>query len=139
MSWLLSLGISLGTGILSALGVGGGSLLVLWLTAFAGFSQEDARLISLLYFFPTAGAALLLHRKHGLLKKELLLPAALAGCAAALGAVLLSRLLDPAVLRRGYGFLLSGLGLRELFFASDRKGKTSKAKNPSCNRGPGVL
>lgn len=121
MSWLLSLAVSLGTGILSALGVGGGSLLVLWLTAFAGLSPESARLISLLYFFPTAGAALLLHRKHGLLKKRLLLPAALAGCAAALGAALLSRSLDPLLLRRSCGLLLTLLGLRELF-AAPRKG-----------------
>ena len=37
-------------GVLTALGIGGGSLLLLYLTTFAAFSPAEARGISLLFF-----------------------------------------------------------------------------------------
>ena len=62
------------TGVLSAFGVGGGSLLLIYLTAFAGFSQQAAQGINLLYFLPAAAAALPAHRKNGLLDRKTILP-----------------------------------------------------------------
>ena len=41
-------------GFLSGLGVGGGSLLLLWLTLAAGVPQETARVMNLMFFLPCA-------------------------------------------------------------------------------------
>ena len=41
-------------GFLSGLGVGGGSLLLLWLTVAMGRSQDTARAMNLLFFLPCA-------------------------------------------------------------------------------------
>ena len=41
-------------GFLTGLGVGGGSLLILWLTIVLGMDQATARGINLLFFLPAA-------------------------------------------------------------------------------------
>ena len=70
--WVLPLAVGTATGILSAWGVGGGTLLLLVMTLFLGVDQRTAQGINLLYFLPTAGAGLLFHRKAGMLDKQAL-------------------------------------------------------------------
>ena len=50
--WLLPLLAGTATGVLSAFGVGGGTLLLIYMTAFAGLPQDQAQGINLLYFLP---------------------------------------------------------------------------------------
>ena len=45
-------------GVLSGFGVGGGTLLLVYMTAFAGLDQRLAQGINLLYFLPSAAMAL---------------------------------------------------------------------------------
>ena len=56
--WLESVPVCIGVGailgFLSGLGVGGGSLLILWLTAVLGTEQRAAQGINLLFFLPAA-------------------------------------------------------------------------------------
>ena len=103
------------TGVLSAFGVGGGSLLLIYLTAFAGVSQQAAQGINLLYFLPAAAAALPAHRKNGLLDRRTILPAILAGLVTAGGAAWLSNGLDTGLLRKLFGVFLLYIGLTQLF------------------------
>lgn len=113
--WLLPLLAGTATGILSGFGVGGGTLLLIYLTAFAGLPQEQAQGINLLYFLPAAAASLPAHAKNGFLEKSVLMPAITAGLAcAALGAWAATGL-DTAILRRCFGGFLILIGLRELF------------------------
>lgn len=114
MSWVLPLVAGTLTGVLSAFGIGGGSLLLIYLTAFAGLDQHAAQGINLLYFLPAAAAALPAHRKNGLLDASVIRPAVLAGLAAAAGACLLSYRLDTYLLRKLFGCFLLYVGLREL-------------------------
>ena len=103
------------TGILSGFGVGGGTLLLVYMTAFAGLDQRLAQGINLLYFLPAAAAALPAHRKNGLLEKKVILPAILAGLCAAAGTALLANRLETHLLRKLFGVFLLYIGLRELF------------------------
>ena len=98
--------LGLGTGILSAWGIGGGTLLLLCMTLFLQVEQQTAQAINLLYFLPTAGVSLLLHRKNGCLDTAALRSAAPWGAAAAGAAALLAPLLDTGLLRRAFGLLL---------------------------------
>ena len=70
--WLLPALAGFGAGILSAWGVGGGTLLLLLMTLFLGVDQTQAQGINLLYFLPTAGMSLLEHRKNGYLDREVM-------------------------------------------------------------------
>lgn len=112
--WILPVLAGTATGILSGFGVGGGSLLLVYLTAFAGMEQAQAQGINLLYFLPAAAAALPAHIKNHYIERAALLPAILAGSACtALGAYLASGM-DTALLRRCFGAFLIFIGIREL-------------------------
>ena len=103
------------TGVLSGLGVGGGTLLILCLTAFFGLTQRDAQGVNLLYFLPTAATATVAHLKNGLVDKSVAVPAILAGTAVSFPAALAATALDTEVLRKIFGALVTVLALRELF------------------------
>ena len=51
--WVLPLAVGAATGVLSGFGVGGGTLLLVYMTAFAGVDQHLAQGINLLYFRPS--------------------------------------------------------------------------------------
>ena len=105
-----------GLGFLSGLGVGGGSLLVLWLTAVMDTPPETARCINLLFFLPAALIALYFRKKQGLLQWKPLLPAIAAGCFTAAAGSCLSATLDTGLLKKGFGILLIITGIRELCY-----------------------
>ena len=103
-------------GFLSGLGVGGGSLLVLWLTVVMGIPPETTRSINLLFFLPAALIALYFRKKQGLIKWKPLLPAMAAGCFTAAAGSRLSALLDTGLLKKAFGILLIITGIRELLY-----------------------
>lgn len=113
-SWLLPLLLGCGTGILSAWGVGGGTLLLLIMTLFLGVDQTTAQGINLLYFLPTAAMGLLHHRKNGLLDREVVRCAIPWGLAAAAAGAYLATAVDTALLRRPFGLYLLIMGLMTL-------------------------
>ena len=82
-SIILSLTVGTVLGVLTGLGVGGGSLLVLWLTLCLNYPQSAARGINLLFFLPAAIISCLLRWKQGTLDMKACLPGMIAGCAAA--------------------------------------------------------
>ena len=112
--WLLPVIVGAATGVLSGFGVGGGTLLLVYLTTFAGVDQHLAQGINLLSFLPAALSALPAHWKNGYVKRQALLPAILAGLLLSGGAAWLATGLDTGVLRRAFGGFLIVLGLYEL-------------------------
>ena len=103
-------------GFLSALGIGGGSLLILWLTLVLGWEPDRARNVNLLFFLPSALVSTWLRRKQGSVDFRQLLPGVLAGCLGAWSMSLLRQRLDPEVLRIPFGILLLGAGMREVLY-----------------------
>ena len=91
----------MGCGVLSAWGVGGGTLLLLVMTLFFGVDQAAAQGINLLYFLPTAAMGLIWHRQKALLRRTV--PWALVTAAAASWA---ATALDVTLLRRPFGIFL---------------------------------
>ena len=99
-------------GVLTGLGVGGGSLLLLYLTLAVRMEAAAARTISLLFFFPAAALSALRARKQ--VSFQGILPAILGGCAGALLFSFLGKALDPGYFRKALGLFLLILGIREL-------------------------
>lgn len=103
-------------GSLSGMGVGGGSLLILWLTLILNMPTQLAGTVNLMFFVPCAVIACLFRLKQGTLSLRNLLPALAAGILSAILFTLLSHSLDTALLRRPFGILLLLTGIRELFY-----------------------
>lgn len=103
-------------GFLAGLGVGGGSLLILWLTLLLGFDGNTARAINLMFFITAAGSVCLFRIKKDTLPVKKLLPAILSGCILSGLTALFRRQIDTAVLEKLFGGLLIIIGLKEIFY-----------------------
>lgn len=103
-------------GFLSGIGVGGGSLLMLWLTLGLGMAQSTARGINLLFFIPCALVSSCFRLRQGHLPWKKLWPAVLGGCISAAIFSLLGRNLHTEILKKLFGGLLILTGIRELMY-----------------------
>ena len=103
-------------GFLAGIGVGGGSLLMLWLTLILGLEHAVARNINLQFFIPSAIIASFFRWKQGTLELKKIIPAVLAGCLAAGTASFLSAQINMGNLKKLFGILLLITGIRELFY-----------------------
>lgn len=115
MSAAIAVAVGLLTGVLSGCGVGGGSLLMLYLTMVSGMAQYQAAGINLLYFLACAPAALWTHAKNGLIEKQAVCWCVAAGVPAAAAASLLAAHVDTGLLRRAFGVFLLAVGVKEVF------------------------
>ena len=111
--WLLPLLCGFGAAVISAWGVGGGTLLLLVMTLFLGVDQRTAQGVNLLFFLPTALSALICHWKGGYLDRPTLKGAVPVAVPAALIGAWIATAVDVELLRRPFGvyLLLSGLSL----------------------------
>ena len=114
LPFILILGTLLG--FLSGIGVGGGSLLVLWLTLVMDVPAETARVINLLFFIPSALIACFFRWKHGALDIRAILPAIVSGCLSAALFSWIGNRMDTFLLKKLFGGLLILTGIRELFY-----------------------
>lgn len=109
------------TGVLSGFGIGGGTLLLIYLTTFAGMEQTLAQGVNLLYFLPAAAAALPSHIKNGYVEKRTAVPAILAGLVCNAAAAWAATALDVELLRKCFGIFLLYIGVTELFRKTPKK------------------
>ena len=116
----LSLAAGFLSGALGAMGVGGGGLLLIYLTAFAGFEPLRAQGINLVFFLPSALAAILIHGKNGFIRWRTVLFSVLFGIPGVFFGSFLAGFLPEKVLRVAFSLFLLLLGCRE-FFAKPQK------------------
>lgn len=113
--WFFAGLVGLATGVLSGFGVGGGTLLLVYMTAVAGLDQHLAQGINLLYFLPAGLCALPAHVKNGYIETGTLLPAIGTGLVCAGLAAWVATGMDTALLKKCFGGFLILIGLWELF------------------------
>lgn len=124
--FFLTLCVSTALGFLSGLGVGGGSLLILWLTLVVKLDYTAAKFINLLFFLPPALISTTIHllRKQIPIKK--VFPAALAGSVSAIILTTLSSSWDVEILRKLFGALLLFAAWRELKYKNKQQSNLPK-------------
>ncbi len=114
MPFFVSLVASSILGVLSGLGVGGGSLLIIWLTLVCRQDYLTSKYINLMFFIPPALIATSIHLIRREISFKQLFPAAVAGCIAAAGFTVLSGGWNTDTLRKLFGGLLLLTAVREL-------------------------
>ena len=103
-------------GFLAGLGVGGGSLLVLWLTFVIGSDPVTVRGINLLFFLPSAFTAICFRFKQGKIPWKRIIPAIITGCITAILFSWLGSMIHMQLLKKLFGGILIFTGIRELFY-----------------------
>lgn len=112
---LLTLFAAFLTGLLASLGVGGGMVLIIWLTAFSGMGQLEAQGINLIFFLPVALFSCILHGKNGLIKLRPLLPAIITGVMGAAAGAMLAHFAGSDFLGKCFSVFILIIGVREIF------------------------
>ena len=103
-------------GFLAGMGIGGGSLLLLWLTQLNNLDQPQARIINLLFFLPAAAIATFFRSRHMKIEKKPAMVATIAGCVAAVIFSYINKFIDVTLLQKLLGILLILTGIREIFY-----------------------
>ena len=120
-SFIVTLLVGTSLGFLTGLGVGGGSLLMVWLTAVLGLDALSARSINLLFFLPGAAIAIGFRKRQGTIQWKHVLPPAATGCIAAAVCSRLSTAVENAAIQKIFGVILIIAGLREYFWKPKRR------------------
>src|SRR5659263_256806 len=102
-------------GFIGGLGMGGGGVLVLFLTLYVGMPQLQAQGINLIFFIPVGLFALILHVRQHLIDFKAALPAILLGLLGAAVGSFLARFFGSVVISKIFAVLLACLGVWEVF------------------------
>ena len=103
------------TGIFASLGLGGGMVLIIYLTICAEFSQISAQGINLVFFIPIAILSLIMHSKSGLIEWKKIIPAIASGIISVIIFSIAANRLDPSLLGKIFAVFLIAAGINELF------------------------
>ena len=102
------------SGIITGLGMGGGSILIILLTVFMGIEQHIAQATNLIFFIPTAIISIIVHFKNQngekKIGKSLLLPVIVGSI---IGALLTLRI-QTQKLKKYFGIFLLAVGILEM-------------------------
>lgn len=120
--------VGLVTGVIASMGLGGGFVLLIWLTLFMDMPQRAAQGINLLFFLPIAFISVIMHLRAGLIDKKLVLSLVPGGIIGAVLGTLGSQLVGNELLRKLYALFLLAFGLRELFRKAPDNEKKSQNK-----------
>ena len=113
--FIIYLLIGIASGILGALGVGGGSISILVLSGFMGVDQKNSQLINLFAFVIPAVTAIIIHSKHKLIDKYNVIFTVLGGIPTAILGSFIAARLSSSVLKTVFGVFLLILGVFEIF------------------------
>jgi len=116
-------------GLTASMGLGGGFILIIYLSFFEDINQSTAGGINLLFFLPIALISAFFHFRNGLVEKKLLLVICIAGAFGAISGALLMNLLDEELLRKMFAGLLLLVGLKELLNSQKYNSKPHKSQN----------
>lgn len=119
--------IGLCSGIISGMGIGGGTILIPALVLFLNIEQHVAQGVNLIYFIPTAAVALWVHIKNRSVNFRVALWIIISGVIGAVGGSLLAGVIGAGLLRKLFGIFLFAMGIYE-FLKKDKKLKKVQEK-----------
>lgn len=101
--------------VLGAMGLGGGFVLLIYLTAFSGMDQFKAQSINLIFFIPVAIVALIIHSKNKLVLWKDSLVSICFGVAGVFGGYYLAFLIGSDLVSWMFAGVVLFTGIKELF------------------------
>ncbi len=102
------------SGIISGMGIGGGTILIPALVMLTDMSQQALQGINLIYFIPTAIIALITHLKNHNVEKGVVKPIVLYGIIGAVVGSFAALAIDSEILRKIFAVFLAIMGIYEL-------------------------
>lgn len=102
------------SGILGAMGFGGGGILILYLTLFRNIPQLNAQGINLICFIPSAVLAVILHSKKKLINRRKALCYIGYGLVGIIFGFLFLKIIEENTIRKIFSAILIIMGVKQL-------------------------
>lgn len=102
------------SGIVTGLGMGGGSILILILVAFMSVSQHVAQATNLIFFIPTAVIAIIIHIRNKNVEKQVAKKLFLTTVIGSAAGAYLTSFIEAQKLTRYFGIFLLAIGIYEI-------------------------
>lgn len=116
-------------GIAASMGFGGGFILIIYMTAFAGVDQVTAQGVNLLFFLPAALVSLIIHQKNRLIEWRTLLYLVPSGILGILAGTWVVSHVNVDILQKLFASLLIFVGVKEIFHKNSEKGLTNSEES----------
>ena len=121
--------------VIASMGMGGGSVLIIYLTLMLDLSQRQAQGINLLFFLPIGAVSLWLHKKAGRIDTAAAKNFLPMGILGVLIGSIVAGLLESALLSKGFALFLAAIGLRQLLpFGGKKPPGEQQAQNSNKNK-----
>lgn len=118
------------TGAAASMGLGGGFILLVYLSIFTNIPQDIAQGINLLFFLPIAFISLIIHIKNRLINLRLVGKYLVLGLPCAVVGSIVSGMVDVEILRKMFGVFLLYIGASQLHNSCRNcKGKKKHKQN----------
>lgn len=109
------------TGATASMGLGGGFILLVYLSVFTEIPQDIAQGINLLFFLPIALLSLVIHIKNKLTDLKLVGKYLILGLPCAVTGSYVAGITDVAVLRKLFGIFVLYIGINQLYVSFTNK------------------
>lgn len=102
-------------GIIGSMGMGSGTVLIIYLTIFLNYEQTKAQGINLLFFLPCAIYSIVTYLRYGMINKKPLAKLILSGIIGACAGYAVLNLMPTELLGKLFGGFLVLIALNEIF------------------------
>ena len=103
------------TGIAASMGLGGGMILIIYLTIFTTLPQIQAQGINLIFFLPIATISLIIHTYNKLVQWKKIIPAIICGSIGVYIGCLIACNISSLLLTRLFAIFIILIGVKEIF------------------------
>ena len=117
------------SGVLSGIGMGGGTILIFLLNIFVGLEQHIAQATNLIYFVPTAISAIIVNYRDKNIDTKLAGIISICGIIGAMIGAIISVNLDVEKLRKFFGIFLVIIAIHEIYTLINEYKLRKKRKN----------
>lgn len=115
MDYVIAIIAGILAGAAGSMGLGGGSVLLIYLTVFAGVSQLTAQGINLVFFLPIGAIAVVIYMRKGIIDFKKILPFIIAGIPLCLLSGYAVNFINADILRKIFGGFVLLFGLFHIF------------------------
>lgn len=116
------------SGIISGMGMGGGTVLILCLSIFLGVNQKIAQGVNLIFFIPTSIAAIAVNIKEKNINFKIAKIVIAFGIIGAVVGAIIARTINVNLLRKLFGIFLGFIAIHEIYIIF-KEYKTSKKRD----------
>lgn len=114
------------SGVTASMGLGGGFILLIYLTFFTAIPQLESQLMNLIFFIPISILSIILHLRNHLIEKKVLLQSIIMGILGVILGSFLSAFVPEELLSKLFGGFILLVGIKELFHKKTEKRKPYK-------------